>query len=121
MCNSCFNTEIPEFISHEEFQKFDLELSKKIKPFSNSGLKYFGDFGFAHERGMGKYICQDCNTEWWYSEPEQSWSGFFVRKENGKRTIAKHQQGTRIKSFGCLIVLILIIGVIWFLVTLLNK
>lgn len=117
MCNSCFNIEIQSFNTQDEFEKFDLELSKKIKPISNSGIKYIGNSDFAFDMGFGKYLCQNCNTEWWYSEPDQAWRGFFVRKENGKRAISKYQQGTKKKAFGCLIVLIIITIIVWFILS----
>lgn len=115
MCDVCFNKEIPRFITHEEFEKFDLELSKKIKPLSESGLKYLGDSEFTFDKGHGKYLCQDCGTEWWYSEPDQAWRGFFLRKENGKHAVAKYQKETGKKPYGCIVVLAIIAGIVWML------
>jgi hypothetical protein len=117
MCDACFNKEIPRFVTHEEFEKFDLELSKKIKPLSESGLKYLGDSEFALDIGYGKYLCQNCKTEWWYSEPDNAWRGFFVRKENGKHVVVKYQQDSKKKPYGCIVVLVIITVIVWFLIT----
>lgn len=112
MCEFCFDLEIPRFESSVDHEKFDLELSQKVKPLSIKGLIYLGDSGSGFLIGYGTYRCQNCNTEWWYSEPEQAWRGFFLKKENAAIIVTNHESNAKKKPFGCIAALIIVIVLI---------
>lgn len=113
MCDTCFNTEINRFNTYQEHEKFDLELSKKLN--STSGLKYLGGSKSESIFGYDRYVCQDCQVEWWYSKPDQAWRGFFVTKDNGERILEGLKKENKRTSLGCVVVLIVMAGVLWFI------
>ncbi len=115
MCDSCFYNEIPRFVEQAQFEEFDLALSKKTKPLSTTEIKYLGKIEYPNDKGYGRYLCLDSNTEWWYSEPDQAWRGFFVIKENGEHLLAQFKKEDKRKSIGCIIALIAFIGIVSFL------
>jgi hypothetical protein len=114
MCDSCFSEEIMGFNSQEEFERFDLELSRKFRPLTNSGLKHLDSKEYDFEKSYDRYLCRDCNTEWWLLEPSNYQNGFFVKKETGKLLISELRPKARIKPILTILVLIIIIAWIYF-------
>jgi hypothetical protein len=104
MCKACFEKEYFGFPSEKDFEEFDLLLTKKL---NESGLKYIGNKGRYLKFGYFIYKCENCNTTWWLSQPENAWRGFFAQEKNAKLFLNKLQNGDNKKKKGCFIILIL--------------
>ena len=113
MCKTCFDKEYLSFPTQKDFEDFDLELTKKLKP---DGLKYIGDDGTYLVFGYSIYQCQNCMTTWWLSQPDNSWRGYFAREKNAKLLLnetqladkRKRQTGLFILTFIALVIAVAI-------------
>lgn len=114
MCNSCFSTEIESFEDYQSFEKIDLELIQKIETNNNAfGLKVIETNSFYSGFSFQKVKCNSCGTVWWFSVPDNSWRGFFLKEENAKIKITEFRKFDQRKrvifvSFISLLVLLLI-------------
>lgn len=92
MCDYCFHLEIYDFKSDKEFKDFQIELSKKLFPLSKTGLKCIEDKDEDIEKKYGRYVCESCNSEWWFAEPNDLFKGFFLRKRNAIEIMSYHNK-----------------------------
>ena len=108
MCNSCFNNEYEKFPSQENFNKFEIELDKKLQkknlePIIEKNHKNNLDFS---------YKCIKCNTIWHLSTPDNAWRGYFLTKENANKYLEKLRKKQQKGSIGCWLILLLIVSTI---------
>lgn len=102
MCKTCFDNEFLSFPSQKDFEDFDLELTKKLKP---DGLKYIANDGKHLVFGYSIYKCQNCQTIWWLSHPDNSWRGYFAHEKNAKLLLNKNQLSDKRKRQTGLLIL----------------
>jgi len=63
MCDKCFNEEIKSFPTQEDFEKFDLELTKKIANDKNIKIGKFVNTAWK-DMGYQIYECIACGQLW---------------------------------------------------------
>jgi hypothetical protein len=78
MCNHCFTSEITSFPTQEEFEKFDLELTKKIANEKTITMRQFVNTAWK-DIGYQVYECAVCGQLWKLSTPDYSDRGYFLR------------------------------------------
>lgn len=114
MCHECFLEEITSFNSEEEFQNFDLELTKKI---FNKNLTLISNEGVYGKYGFWIYECSKCKTKWWLSTPDYAWRGFFLKEKNAKKHLDNiYYSDKKKKLFFFSIIIILICLSIYYLI-----
>ena len=59
MCDKCFNTEIRSFATYSDFEKFDLELTKKIANVKRIKMREFVNTAWK-DIGYQIYGCLEC-------------------------------------------------------------
>ncbi|MCK8142366.1 hypothetical protein MW871_10735 [Flavobacterium sp. I-SCBP12n] len=104
MCEKCFIREYPKFNSTKEFEVFLAEFDKKIAKsiiFINQG-EYKAD-------NHTIYLCNNCQTIWWLSDPDNHWCGYFMIDTNAKKLIDKDDRNGKIHKYGCLSIFIILI------------
>ena len=100
MCDSCFSTEIESFEDYQSFEKFDIELIQKNETNNNDfGLKVIETNSFYSGFSFQIVKCNSCGTVWWFSVPDNSWRGFFLKEENAKIKITDFRKFDQRKRF----------------------
>ena len=81
MCNSCFISEINSFPTQEDFEKFDLVLTKKI---ANDKTIKMGEFVNTAWKDIGYqvYECTNCKQLWTLYVPDNSDRGCLLAISN---------------------------------------
>lgn len=93
MCDSCFSAEIESFEDFRSFEKFDLELIQKIETNKNpNGLKVIETNSFYSGFSFQILKCNTCGTVWWFSIPDNSWRGCFLKEGNAKIKITEFKK-----------------------------
>ena len=114
MCEYCFTEQFESFESSKDFQEFDFTLTKKL----SKDVLVFRKNETLNYGGVGYYIyrCNFCNTDWYLSEPDNAWRGFFLPKNQAKKTLNSLQTKERRVRWGCLlisIVMVVIFILLW--------
>jgi hypothetical protein len=78
MCDQCFKEEIESFSTQETFEKFDLELTKKIANDKSIKMGRFVNTAWK-DIGYQIYECIACGQLWKLSTPDHSDKGYFLR------------------------------------------
>lgn len=78
MCDKCFNAEIKSFTTQEDFEIFDLVLTKKIANDKSIRMGEFVNTAWK-EIGYQIYDCLVCGQRWKLSAPDNSIRGYFLR------------------------------------------
>lgn len=78
MCDKCFITEIKSFPSQQDFEMFDLELTKKIANEKSIKMKEFVNTAWK-DVGYQVYECILCGQLWKLLTPDYSNRGYFLR------------------------------------------
>ena len=103
MCIHCFQTSIYKFDSEKEFKEFEVVLySKKSIQLIQNQQQYLDQF-------HSVYRCNYCSTDWWFSEPDMAWRGFFIKEIEAKQHIKNLKKSNPIKQIGCIAVLIIFV------------
>ncbi len=79
MCDLCFNEEIKSFPTEEDFEQFDLVLTKKIANDKSIKMGKFVNTGWK-DRGYQVYECLVCGQKWKLATPDYSDRGYFLKK-----------------------------------------
>lgn len=86
MCNKCFDNEFYSFPTYKDFEEFDLLLTQRL---SAGQLKSISDNGKYLDYSFIIYKCENCQTLWWLSMPENAWRGLFAQEQNAKLLLDK--------------------------------
>ena len=78
MCNDCFIEEIKSFPTWQEFENFDVALTKKIVNDKTIQLKRFVNSGWK-DIGYYEYECHKCGQFWKLAEPDLAFRGYFLK------------------------------------------
>jgi len=78
MCDKCFNFEIQSFTTQTDFEKFDLELTKKIANEKSIKMREFVNTEWK-DIGYQVYECIVCGQLWKLQTPDYSIRGYFLR------------------------------------------
>ena len=124
MCDSCFSTEIVSFEDYQSFEKFDIELIQKIETNNNTfGLKVIENNSFYSGFSFQIVKCNSCGTVWWFSVPDNSWRGFFLKEENAKIKVTEFRKFDQRKRFvfvglvTLLVLIVLIVLIVYLIIT----
>jgi hypothetical protein len=108
MCYKCFHKEYYRFESQAENDAFELLLTQRL---DNDSVVFEEDIEFM-ESHSDVYMCQSCNTRWWYSSSDHAWRGYLLPEEKAKvhieEIVTKHR---RLAWRGCIAVSILMIAI----------
>lgn len=104
MCKTCFDKEYYSFPTYQDFDAFDLKLTKKL---SLGGLKHVSNNGQYLGHSFYTYHCNSCNTTWWLDQPENAWRGFFAHENTAKRIIEELERESKRSEIGCYILIVL--------------
>jgi hypothetical protein len=78
MCDKCFYDEIKFFPTQEDFEKFDLELTKKIANDKSIKMAEFVNTAWK-DIGYQVYECLMCGQKWKLYKPDYLIKGYFLR------------------------------------------
>ena len=104
MCKHCFEKEYYGFKSNLEFKDFENEFYKKIAK----------SVRFVRTSAQGDiihptiYKCDYCQQNWWLSDPDNQWRGYFLKEENAKNYEQKSSGACVLYIIAILIVAIII-------------
>jgi len=119
MCTRCFTQEHRSFPTWQAFEQFDLALTQKIQ--LSGGLHYSGQKQLARLPICTSYTCAACGTEWWLSEPDSAWRGFFLPKGQAKAHLTKLRGLDNVRGWvGLALLAGLLLGALWLLRNLIN-
>ena len=105
MCEDCFIEEVV-FRDREHWDKFDLELSKKLGAEKLVPLGFNNDGVYDKDDGLYIYKCTSCKQKWKLRDPvDNNGNGWFLRYSTKEPFNRK----------GCFTILILLIAVIQFI------
>lgn len=106
MCTHCFETSIYKFDSEKDFKEFEAILYSKenIKLIQNQ-QQYLDHF-------YSVYHCNYCSANWWFSEPDMAWRGYFIREPEAKQHVQNLKKPNSFNRNGCILVLIIFIIIV---------
>jgi len=111
MCEDCFDKEYYGFPSQIEFEKFEELLDRKSRTkkieILKSGAEYESglmDFRMYHK-------CNTCDEKYVMSIPDNAWRGYFLTEQNAVEYHNKIKASDKKKTYGCLLILILLIAI----------
>jgi hypothetical protein len=110
MCDNCFNIEISNFDSETQFLEFEKELTIKLG--NGKSIKAI-EQGKSHRSVyFDTYKCNECETPWCLSTPDQAWRGFFLPYHKCISHIDSLKKSDRLKGIVGIAILLIIIIVI---------
>jgi hypothetical protein len=115
MCNSCFTSNIDSFPTQEDFEKFDLLLTKKIANDKTIKIREFVNTAWK-DVGYQAYECTNCGQLWALFTPDYSDRGclFAISNEILSKKIDPRKESKSGKKIWVVAVIILIV-LIYFL------
>jgi hypothetical protein len=87
MCTTCFENEIEQFDSANDFQLFEIKLEQKLK--QKDGLFFFRQGAETELISYTIYACKSCNSKWYLHLPNSLSLGFLLYEVNAKLLLNK--------------------------------
>ncbi|MAY52471.1 MAG: hypothetical protein CMC75_04295 [Flavobacteriaceae bacterium] len=112
MCEKCFQSGIYSFKSYDEFKEFERLIDQKIRGGVITGIGERNELNFYNLT----YHCSNCNEIWFLSDPDNSWRGYFLTKNQAIDYENKIDREGKIRARGCMIGFVLLILLIIYLV-----
>jgi hypothetical protein len=82
MCKDCFEYEIKSFQDKLSWDKFDLELTKKLGTGKLKQDKFVGDGQRDKDDGFYIYKCESCGQKWKLKDALYDLKGAYFQKES---------------------------------------
>ena len=116
MCNSCFTNNIDSFPTQEDFEKFDLLLTKKIANDKTIKMREFVNTAWK-DIGYQAYECSNCGQLWALFNPEHSDRGCLlaISKETLSKKINPRKETKSSKGLWIVAIIIILIILFYFL------
>jgi hypothetical protein len=117
MCDNCFTSEIPIFPDKHSWDKFDLELTKKISEGILKEFEFIRDTWRDKDDGFFQYQCQSCGQKWKMKDPDLPWDpagfhGYFLKTSRLK---SNGTPGASVLKMACVVIGLIVIRILYYL------
>ncbi|GAB3582171.1 hypothetical protein GCM10027345_25980 [Hymenobacter daeguensis] len=96
MCRDCFQENIYQFISQQEFSRLEVAIWDKIRQDRLRELK--PDAEADNYQPDTLYQCQTCRETWALAAPDNAWRGYFLNLASAAAYRSKLRRNDRIKG-----------------------